>query len=109
MLRALSNLTCRVLYGVAGAVVAARRDEVTLKDALATFRLLASAHTEGISIEIAIKIATRAHAHKLDPFDLWVLYEAPDCYTVDDALLKALEMRAFFEVGGDPLDRTTLT
>lgn len=102
----LSKLTCRVVCGVCGAAAAARRGRT--KDALPTFRLLVSRHTEGITIEVALMIAGCARRHRLDPFDLWVLYESPACESIDDAVVKALEMRAFFDIGPDPLDRTTM-
>lgn len=106
MFGAVSNLTCRVVYGACGAVTAWRRGRS--KDALTAFRLLASRHTEGITIEVALMLAGCARRHRLDPFDLWMLYESPACESIDDAVVKALEMRAFFEVGPDPLDRTTV-
>lgn len=99
-------MTCRVLYGAYGALTALRSDGAdtlpeTLKDAFATFRLLASRHTTGLRAFDAIAIAERARVHKLDPFDVWMLYDQGAC-SLDDAVLKALEMRAFYQI--DPLD-----
>lgn len=104
MLKTLSRLTCRVSYGAYGAVELMRREGSKLKDALATFRLLASPHTEGLTVAEAIAIVEQAAVHKLDPFDVWMLYDQDTGagVSVDRAVLKALEMRMFFQ--DDPLD-----
>lgn len=106
MFRTLSNLTCRVLYGAYGVALARRGGP---KEALATFRLLMARETQGLTAKLAVAIVTLCAPHRLDPFDVWVLYDQDIVSGLDDAIVKALEMRAFFEVGGDPLDRTTLT
>lgn len=95
-------MTCRALYGGYGALKALRSDGgETLKDAFAVFRLLASRHTTGLRAADAIAIAERARVHRLDPFDVWMIYDLESC-GVDDAVAKVLEMRAFYRI--DPLD-----
>lgn len=103
MLKALSSLTCRVLYGGYGAMLARRGGP---KDALAVFRLLMAAETQGLTAELAVAIVTLCAPHRLDPFDVWVLYDQDVGGGLDDAIVKALEMRAFFQQD-DPLDSLT--
>ena len=100
MLKSLSSVTRRVVYGVFGAAFAVRHEP---KDVFTTFALLVSPHTAGLSIEIAIEISKRARLDRVDPFDLWMLYELPECDSLEQAVAMALQMRAFFEISDDPL------
>lgn len=102
MLRTLSAVTRRVVYGAFGAVVAVRQEHAPWKDALAAFRLLSSPHTEGLTIAQTVDIIFRARVHKLDPFDLWLIFDGYVCDDLDHAVTKALEVRAFYAA---PLSR----
>lgn len=84
------------MCGAYGAIATLRDDDGTIKDALAVFRLLQVRETEGLTIRQAIAIAQKAHVHRLDPFDLWMTYEAYTCDDLDHAVTKALELRAFY-------------
>lgn len=95
MLRALSA-TCRVVHGLFGAVAAVRQDDSAPKDALTVFRLLCSVHTEGLTIAQAVDIAFKARVHRLDPFDLWMVFDGYHCDNLDHAVTQALDMQAFY-------------
>lgn len=96
MLSTMTSAIRRTVWGVYGAFVVLREDDGTVKDALAVYRLLQSRETEGLTVESAIAIAYKAHVHKLDPFDLWMTWEAYVCDDLDHAVTKALEMRALY-------------
>lgn len=102
VIRYLSGVTCRVVHGLAGAVVAVRQERAPWKDALAAFRLLASRHTKGLTIAQTIAIVSKARAHGLVPFDLWMVFDAPECDDIDHAVTKTLEMRALYEAPLQP-------
>jgi hypothetical protein len=96
MLRILAGAIGRTVYGAYGALSVLRDDDGTVKEALAVYRLLRSCETEGLTVEQAIAIAQKARVHKLDPFDLWMTWEAYVCDDLDHAVTKALEMRALY-------------
>ena len=96
MFRSLSGVTCRVVRGLWGAFVVARQEDGKLKDALEAFRLLASVHTEGLTVAEAIAIVERARVHKLDPFDLWMIFDSEAYADLDEAVMKALRARALY-------------
>jgi hypothetical protein len=97
MLKTLSSVTCRVVYGLYGAAMAVRQEHAPFKDALAAFRLLASPHTEGLTIDQTLDILFKARMHKLDPFDLWMVFDGYVCDDIDAAVIKTLEIRALYE------------
>jgi hypothetical protein len=86
----------RTLCGVYGAIAMLRDDDGTVKDALAVYRLLAAHETDGLTVEHAMQIAYKARMHRLDPFDLWMTWEAYICDDLDDAVTKVLEMQALY-------------
>lgn len=96
MVSTVASVIGRTLCGIYGAI-AMLRDDGTVKDALAAYRLLEAHETEGLTIEQAIQIVHKAHRNGLDPFDLWMTYEAYVCDDLDHAVTKVLEMRAFYE------------
>jgi hypothetical protein len=73
-----------------------RQEDGTLKDALEAYRLLASAHTDGLTVAQAVAIVERARVHKLDPFDLWMIFDSEAYDDLDEAVMKALRMRALY-------------
>jgi hypothetical protein len=85
------------VHGLWGAGMAVRHDGGTLKDALATYRLLVSEHTEGLTVAEAFAIASKAHVYKIDPFDLWMVLDGYHCDDLDHAVLKTLEMKALYD------------
>jgi len=92
----LAGMTRRVMRGVLGAAAMAMHEGARLKDALAAAGLLWSPHTEGMTIALATEIVWKARAHKLDPFDLWMVLDAYLCEDVNHAVFKALELRALY-------------
>lgn len=97
MLRTLSGVTGRVVHGLCGAlVVAVRQEREQWKDALAAFWLLSSSHTADLTIGQAAKIISKARVHKLEPFDLWMVFDGYACDDLEHAVTRALEMRAFY-------------
>lgn len=96
MIPAIANATCRFLRGLYGAVTMMREDG-SIKDALSTFRLIDSPHTEGLTVANAIAIAQKASEHKIDPFDLWMVFDGYVCDDLDHAVIKVLEMKALYE------------
>jgi hypothetical protein len=68
-----------------------------LKDVLVTFQLLYSPHTEGLTAANAIAIVNKARAHKLDPFDLWMIFDGYVCDDLDQAVVKAIEMKTLYD------------
>jgi hypothetical protein len=95
-------MTRRVVRTAWGAVVMVRQEDATVKDAFAVARLLGSRHTEGLSIWKACEIVYKARAHKLEPFDLFMISESYLCDDLDHAVIKALEIR---ELYARPLSR----
>jgi hypothetical protein len=66
------------------------------KDVLVTFQLLDSPHTEGLTARNAIAIVKKARVHKLDPFDLWMIFDGYVCDDLDEAVIKAIEIKAMY-------------
>ena len=99
----LVGATCRAVYALTGAVAMVRRKRLrplgaraVLKDALETWRLLYSPHTDGLTAEQAVKLVSAARTAGLDPFDLWCIFESYNCEDLEQAVIKALEMQAFW-------------
>lgn len=95
MFSTMASAIGRTLCGLYGAI-AMLHDDGSIKDALAVYRLLDAHETDGLQVWQAIEIAHKARVHRLDPFDLWMTFEAYQCDDLDHAVTKVLEMRALY-------------